>query len=218
MLASLCSRVSSGAPSRAPLLAWTASHRVGWAPVTVADPVSRAMSRYAAGDDAAFAAVYDGLASRLFAYLHRLARRSADAEDMLQQTFLRMHDARSRFRHDADVVPWAYAIARRIFLDHARKANRFVPSGDLEADGHAPPSPTPDAEAVFAAIELSAVARAELEAMQPILREAFLLVREEGLSMAQAADVLGISVAATKLRAHRAYERLREVLAAEGVK
>jgi len=171
---------------------------------------SRAMSRYARGDDAAFAEVYDGLSVRLLAYLRRLARSEATAEDLLQQTFLRMHNARARFHDGADVVPWAYAIARRVFLDHARTAKRFVPSGALDNES-APASPLPDAEAVLAAFELSTRFEAELEAMPPILREAFVLVREEGMSMAQAADTLGISVSAMKIRAHRAYERLRAV-------
>jgi RNA polymerase sigma-70 factor (ECF subfamily) len=174
---------------------------------------SRAMARYAHGDDAAFAEVYDGLAPRLHGYLKRLARNESLAEDLLQQTFLRMHNARARFHDGADVVPWAYAIARRVFLDHARSAKRLVPSGALDDDdGSTPQSPLPDAEAVLAAFELSGRLEAELEAMAPILREAFLLVREEGLSMAQAADAVGISVAAMKLRAHRAYERLRTVV------
>lgn len=178
---------------------------------------SQAMARYARGDDAAFAEVYDALADRLHRFLRRLARNEATAEDLLQQTFLRMHDARARFHDGADVVPWAYAIGRRVFLDHARRAKRLALTADVEESGAAPPSPEPDAEAMLAAFELGARVRAELAEMPPVLREAFVLVRDEEMSMAQAAAALGISIAATKVRAHRAYERLRAMLEAEGV-
>lgn len=175
------------------------------------------MARYAEGDDAAFAQVYDGLSDRLFRYLRRLARSEAAAEDLLQQTFLRMHNARARFHRGADVVPWAYAIARRVFLDHARRDKRHVPTGDIEQEPGAPPSPLPDAEAILSAMELSSILDEEVTQMPPVLREAFVLVRDEEMSMAQAAEALGISVAAIKVRAHRAYEKLRETLSAEGV-
>lgn len=177
---------------------------------------SLAMARYARGDDAAFAEVYDGLAERLHRFLVRLARDEATADDLLQQTFLRMHDARARFHEGADVVPWAYAIARRVFLDHARRAKRVALTADVEAETGVPPSPTPDGEAVLAAFELSSRVRAELDQMPAVLREAFVLVRDEEMSMAQAAAALGISIPAMKVRAHRAYERLRIILEAEG--
>lgn len=176
------------------------------------------MARYARGDERAFAEVYDGLAERLFRYLKRLARNEATAEDLLQQTFLRMHHARARFHDGADVVPWAYAIARRVFLDHARRAKRLVASGDLDQDPGAPPSPLPDAEAVIAALELSGLVDKEVADMPAVLREAFVLVRAEEMSMAQAAEALGVSVAAMKVRAHRAYERLRDMLENEGIR
>lgn len=177
------------------------------------------MARYARGDDAAFGEVYDGLSARLYRYLHRLTKNPSTAEDLLQQTFLRMHHARARFHEGADVVPWAYSIARRAFLDHARRDKRWVPAGDLDQEGSgAPPSPLPDAEAILSALELSGLVEQELREMPPVLREAFLLVREEELSMAQAAESVGVSVAAMKVRAHRAYERLRETLGEAGAK
>lgn len=122
-----------------------------------------------------------------------------------------MHDARGRFARGAEVEPWAFAIARRLFLDF-RKRRRDVVGGpqDDPATG-----PSDDAEAIAVARQLHASLVAELERLPPLQREAFLLVREDGLSMAQAADVLGVTVAAVKLRAHRAYERLRANLPPE---
>jgi RNA polymerase sigma-70 factor (ECF subfamily) len=203
-----------------PLLACADPVHVRWSsvPVTRAEnSASRAMARYARGEDEAFGEVYDGLAERLLRYLRRLTRNEATAEDLVQQTFLRMHAARARFRDGSDVVPWAYAIARRVFLDHARRAKRHVLTGDLEGEPGTPPSPLPDAEAILSALEISSIVKEEVAEMPPVLREAFVLVREEEMSMAQAAETLGVSVAAMKVRAHRAYERLRDALTAEGI-
>lgn len=174
---------------------------------------SLAMARYGRGDDAAFAEVYDELSPRLFRYLVRLARDEAHAEDVLQQTFLQMHDARGRFLPGADVVPWAYAIARRLFIDGTRRKKRDHLHDTYEDERSELESQAPTGEAVAAARELSDALRARLEALPELQREAFRLVREEGLGIAEAAQILGTTPAAVKLRAHRAYESLRDVIA-----
>lgn len=168
---------------------------------------SRAMERHAEGDEAAFAEVYDALASRLLRYLGRLERDPATAEDLVQQTFIRMHKARASFRPGAHVEPWAFAIARRLFLDARKQKKRGVLSWLLPE-----PSAEVDAEAILMARQLSDAARARLESLPPLQREAFLLIREDGLSMAEAAATLGVTVAAVKLRAQRAYDALRETM------
>src|SRR5260370_6889043 len=101
-------------------------------------PVNSAMDRYADGDDAAFSELYDILAPRLFGYLLRQTRNNARAEDLVQQTFLQMHCARGKFIRGADVVPWAFAIARRLMIDGFRRS-RPEGSPTLPADAAAPP-------------------------------------------------------------------------------
>lgn len=177
---------------------------------------SLAMARYGRGDDAAFADVYDELSPRLFRYLVRLTREEARAEDVLQQTFLQMHDARGRFLPGADVVPWAYAIARRLFIDGTRRRKRDHLHDEYEDERSAAQNTAPSGEAVASARELSDALRTRLDALPELQREAFRLVREEGLSIAEAAEILGVTQAAVKLRAHRAYESLRDVLAELG--
>jgi RNA polymerase sigma-70 factor (ECF subfamily) len=83
---------------------------------------SGAMDRYACGDDAAFGDLYEALAPCLLGFLVRLTGDTSAAEDLLQQTFLQMHDARGRFARGADVTPWAMAIARRLFIDSTRRS------------------------------------------------------------------------------------------------
>jgi RNA polymerase sigma-70 factor (ECF subfamily) len=179
------------------------------APRSSAD-VSAAMSRYAGGDESAFAIVYDGLAPRLYGYLTRQTRDTARAEDLVQQTFLQMHRARGSFVSGADVVPWAFAIARRLMIDGFRRGKREVLEDADERDE--PHATDPAADDLVQAQQLATRIRRELARLPETQRVAFELVKEEGLSLAEAAEVLGTTVSAVKLRAHRAYEALRAVL------
>ncbi len=165
------------------------------------------MARYSDGDTRAFVEVYDELATGLYQYLHKLTRNEAAAEDLLQQTFLRMHDARGRFTPGASVEPWAFSIARRLFIDWYRQTRNVVAMGLFDDD--VLPAAEPDAEAILHGYQLAERLERALQALPPQHREVFLLVREHGLSLAQAADVLGITQIAVKMRAHRAYEGLR---------
>jgi RNA polymerase sigma-70 factor (ECF subfamily) len=172
--------------------------------------VDIAMERYAAGDDAAYALVYDALAPRLYGYLVRQTREAARAEDILQQTLLQIHRARSSFIPGAEVMPWAFAIARRLLVDSVRRGRRELLSPDGEPDPG--PSREPGADEIAQAHQLARRLELELSKLPPAQRVAFELVKNEGLSMAEAAQVLGTTVAAVKLRAHRAYEALRLAL------
>ena len=82
-----------------------------------ASRADRAMDRYACGDEAAFVELYDELAPRLHRFALRWTRSRSAAEDTVQQTLLQIHAARHRFVRGSAVVPWAYAIARRLLID-----------------------------------------------------------------------------------------------------
>ena len=173
----------------------------------------RAMERYACGEDAAFSELYDLIAPRLLGYLMRQTRDHARAEDLVQQTMLRIHRARGRFLPGAAVLPWAMAIARRLLIDELRrgKGDRVVQSADPDWQPDVPDG-APTAVELVEASQLGARLRAELAKLPDNQREAFELIKEEGLSLAEAAAVLGTTVTAVKLRAHRAYLALRVAL------
>jgi RNA polymerase sigma-70 factor (ECF subfamily) len=169
----------------------------------------RAMERYSRGDEAAFAEVYDAITPRLYAFLLRQTRSEARAKDVLQQTMLKIHLARGTFIEGAAVLPWAYAIARRLWIDQTRRGRREVPL-DEETQEPKATEQSPD-DAVYSS-ELAARVRKELEKLPENQRVAFQLVKEEELSMSEAAAVLGTTESAVKLRAHRAYQALRVAL------
>lgn len=169
------------------------------------------MERYSAGDDAAFALVYDALAPRLLGYLLRRTRDPDDAADLLQQTMLHIHRGRGDFIAGAEVTPWAFAIARRLLVDSVRHRG---PSPRVDAVSmESKPAETPRADDLVHAGELAVRVRRALDELPPAQRVAFELVREEGLSLADAARALGTTVGGAKQRMHRAYEAIRSALA-----
>jgi RNA polymerase sigma-70 factor (ECF subfamily) len=170
----------------------------------------RAMERYSRGDEAAFAEVYDAVTPRLYAFLLRQTRSEARAKDVLQQTMLKIHLARGTFIEGAAVLPWAYAIARRLWIDQTRRGRREVPL-DEETQGEPKATEQSPDDAVYSS-ELAARVRKELDKLPENQRVAFQLVKEEELSMSEAAAVLGTTESAVKLRAHRAYQALRVAL------
>ncbi len=176
-----------------------------------------AMDRLAAGDDAAFSQLYDLLAPRLHAFLVRQVRDSGLAEDLLQQTLLQMYAARRHFTPGADVFPWAFAICRRLVIDRCRRGSRDPVVRDRKADEGEPGDEHPSGgwscpDAALARRQLAARIERELAKLPEANRVAFELVKREQLSIAEAAEILGTTPTAVKLRAHRAYVALREAL------
>lgn len=173
-----------------------------------------AMDRYARGEDAAFGDVYDLLAPRLFGFLLRYTRDHARAEDVVQQTMLQMHRHRGRFLPGAEVIPWAFAIARRLLIDSHRRGGREVLAfTDDDSAAQLLVALDAPADQIAMAKEVAARLTEELAKLPENQRVAFELIKQDGLSVAEAAQTLGTTVAAVKLRAHRAYEALREALA-----
>jgi RNA polymerase sigma-70 factor (ECF subfamily) len=180
--------------------------------------LSAAMDRYAEGDDAAFGEVYDLLAPKLYGFFVRHTGETPRAEDLVQQTLLQMHAARLSFARGSDVVPWAFAIGRRLLIDSRRRTRKEVLFETAEDDAAALDTKVerfsiPDALCISK--EQAGRAQDELQRMPEAHRVAYILVRQEGLSVAEAAEVVGTTPTAMKLRAHRAYEALRTALADE---
>ena len=177
-----------------------------------ASRADRAMERYACGDDAAFVDLYEELAPRLHRFALRWTRSRSAAEDVVQQTLLQIHCARHRFVRGGAVVPWAYAIARRLLIDLGRRGVRE----ELRAeDVRDPEEPTtaPSPEEALHERRVGADARSDLSLLKPAWREAFELVKIEGLLVAESAEVLGITRGMVKIRTHRATAALRVAMA-----
>lgn len=165
------------------------------------------MLLYVAGDAVAFDKLYRRIAPQLSAYLLRLTRDRARADDLLQVTFTKLYRARGSYLVGAPLMPWVIAIARRSFLDERRAAKSR--SEDLSADGNLPeparvdePPSTDTSEAIDKA----------LDTLPEAYREAIQLNKVVGLSLVEAAEVLETTPTAVKLRVHRGYTMLRKQL------
>jgi len=179
------------------------------------------MERYANGDEAAFAEIYDAVAPRLLGFLRKALRDDSVAEDLMQQTLLQMHRARGSFIPGAPVMPWAFAIARRLIIDSARRRRierrlfADAPADDDQVTFRSDAAMA-TADELLHARRLEVRVRRRLESLPENQRTAYRLLQQDGLSLKAAAEVLGTSVSAVKLRAHRAYEALRTVFREAG--
>src|SRR5688572_24126532 len=95
------------------------------------------MDKYSGGDAAAFAEVYDLLAPRLYGFFLRQTGEPCRAEDLVQQTLLQIHAARDNFARSSDVLPWAFAIGRRLLVDSRRRTKKEVLFDTAEEDAAA---------------------------------------------------------------------------------
>jgi RNA polymerase sigma-70 factor (ECF subfamily) len=170
------------------------------------------MARYASGEREAFAELYDAIAPRLFAYLHARTRSAPLAEDLLQQTLLQMHRASGNFIPGSPVMPWAFAIARRLLIDEQRRAQRNILSTARDIQHGIAEAFHSEIEELAQAKQLAGRLQEGLGRLPRSQRAAFELTRLDGLSHSEAARALGITISALKLRAHRAYVALRSIL------
>jgi RNA polymerase sigma-70 factor (ECF subfamily) len=150
------------------------------------------------------------LDDKLRPFVARRVRDDADVDDVVQDIFVRMLRGLSALRDEERFGPWVYQVARSAIADHQRAAARHPiappPVAELEG-GAAPPL---DEEAERATEKLLAMYVAPFVAMLPSpYREALTLTELEGLTQAEAAEMLGISVSGMKSRVQRGRRRLR---------
>lgn len=158
---------------------------------------------------------YERLLGELLPLVRAVVReriRGSEAEDVVQEVLLSIHSARHTHRPGRPVAPWVRAIARNAAIDWIRKEVRARRRhADVDAAEIPAPASSPDVEAR----PLPRGLRRALERLPTAQREAVLLLKVEGLSVAEAARRVGVSPGAIKLRAHRGYRALRGLLGAE---
>jgi RNA polymerase sigma-70 factor (ECF subfamily) len=168
-----------------------------------------ALTRYVAGEEAAFGDLYALLAPRLHRYLMARACDEATRHDLVQETMLRMHLTRARLRPGAPVMPWVLTVLRRLWIETLRRGARetlLEGAGDDLSSNDAGPDHSAELR------ELADHMCAALTRLPELHRAAFDLVRSEGLSVKDAAKKLRTTSCAVKLRSHRAYQALRAEL------
>jgi RNA polymerase sigma-70 factor (ECF subfamily) len=167
------------------------------------------MARYQRGDLASATALINRLSPQLHRFFVVQFASRGDADDLLQETWMRIHEVRHTYRTGEPVLPWLYAIARHIRVDHYRKARRTAAREERleEKPEVAAPLParsggTPDLEALLAPLPQSQ-------------REVIEMLKVSGMSLEEVARATSSSVGSVKQKAHRAYETLRERLSGQ---
>jgi RNA polymerase sigma-70 factor, ECF subfamily len=166
------------------------------------------VERLRRGDTGAFDVVYDEYHARVFSFLARLSRRRDVAEDLAEETWLRLVSQSGRLRADTRLAPWLFTVARNLYASHCR-ARLLEDSHAANLIGLWPAgaqvrSPFEETAANEADRRLE-VALAELPATS---REVLILVGIEGLTPAEAAVVCGVSPEAMRQRLSRARAQL----------
>jgi RNA polymerase sigma-70 factor (ECF subfamily) len=172
--------------------------------------LSELMIAYQQGDIAAFEGLYRALRPRLQQYLSVLTRNRSLADDLLQETFLQIHRSRRTHLPGRSVVPWAFAIARHVYLMDVRKRTRLR-RREVDLDDPLPEMPVPpEAEGLAEKARLQD-ALGQLPAEQV---EAITLHHVWGFTFEEIGATLGIRAVTAKVRAFRGMQRLREILGA----
>lgn len=178
------------------------------------------VSRLQAGDQAAYAELVDEHAGRVYRLALRMMGSEADAEDVLQETFMSAFKSIDRFEERASLGTWLYRIATNAALMRLRKKEPVQVSVDepVESDdGDLIPRQLFDFCCLPESDLLQDEAREEMkraiDELNPTLRSVFVLRDIEGLSTAETAETLDLSISAVKSRLMRARLKLRERLA-----
>jgi len=192
--------------------------------VPAAETTDEALAaRAAAGDEIAFEEIVSRYQSRVFRLACRLTGNDSEAPDVLQETFLQVYRNLGSFRGESRFATWLYRIATNAALMQRRARGRrpaesleaFLPRFD-ETGAHAA---TPAQLQVAARADelldrrlLAEKARAGIERLPDLYREAFVLRDLEEMPTAEVAQVLGLEPAAVRQRVHRARLMLRGYL------
>jgi RNA polymerase sigma-70 factor (ECF subfamily) len=176
------------------------------------------VARYAAGDVAAFAALYESHELPLWRFLVRLCRDRATAEDLMQETWFAVTREAPRFRPDGRFAPWLYTIARHRVIDLHRITRATISLDATGTDDDDTPAMQLADErsltplAVSEQVEQGGAILAALARLPQEQREAFVLQAEGDLSVEEIAEVTGTTFETAKSRLRYARDKLKALL------
>lgn len=167
------------------------------------------MLAYRQGDAGAFETLYGRHKGPLYRYVLRSLRERAQAEELYQEIWMRVIEARGRYTVQAKFTTWLYAIAHHRLVDHWRKRGlQLVDLEDAQAPAHRAYEPEARAEGREDLRRLAAA----LAALPELQRETFLLHEEAGMTLAEIAAATGTNEEAAKSRLRYALASLRKAM------
>lgn len=177
------------------------------------------MARLATGDDLALNALMRRWSDRIVSFLYRMTGRHDAAVDLAQETFVKLYQARGRYRpRGGEFSTWLFTIASNLAKNHARWRSRH-PEVSLDAPADDGSNSLPEPRSAKASPDQAAVSRETEEqvrmailALPSELREALLLFTHEQLGYADIARIMQCSPKAVETRIYRARQILKEQL------
>ncbi len=162
------------------------------------------MARVQQGDGEAYRALLDDVGPLVAHVLNRRLADPADAQDAYQETFIALHRARHTYEPSRPLEPWLLAIAKNVAADFGRRNRRRALREILME--------TLPEHSVQPARDLRARFQRALASLPATQRDALVLLKLDGLSVAEAAAKAGTSPGALKVRAHRAQVAIRTMI------
>lgn len=163
------------------------------------------MLQYQQADEMAARSLIEQLSPQLYRFFAAQLGNPDQASDMLQDAWLRIHRVRHTYRPGEPLLPWVYAIARRVRVDSYRKRRRIA-TREIMVEALPEPAVVNDESTDLPSFDQLI---ADLPASQ---REVLTMLKVNGLTLEEIARATSSSVGSVKQKAHRAYERLRTLL------
>jgi RNA polymerase sigma-70 factor (ECF subfamily) len=170
------------------------------------------LTAFRSGDERAFAELYTRYKAEIYTFVLRmLGGDSAEAGDAFQETFIKVYEKLDTFRYGENVRGWLYMIARNVALNvyrSKRPEETIEFHQDLQSNERSlSPEFRGEQNSLRTALE-EAIAK-----LPPEFREPFILREFDGLAYPEIAEITGTTMSITKVRIHRAKQRLRKMLA-----
>ena len=163
-----------------------------------------------AGDERAAGELVEEFQARIYAFLRRLVRTDADAEDLTQRTFAQAWTSLESFSGRSSVASWIHGIAHHLYLDWRRADRPSEPQTDEWWASCPAVDPTP-AEIAESA-DLARALYAAVDRLDPGLRDSIHLHYYQGLTLQETADALGTASSTVKYRLRNALDQLQGIL------
>jgi RNA polymerase sigma-70 factor, ECF subfamily len=178
-------------------------------------PDEEVMLLYQKGDATAMDELLRRYRNPVFHFTYRLTGDSSEAQDIAQETFMKLHECRSRYQPTGKFSTWIFSIAHNAAISHLRKNKWFMvwprnPDNPDELREFESPDPTPEDEAV--AHDTTSMVKRCIQSLPFLQKEALILREYEKMDYGEIARVLGASVAAVKTLIYRARQNLKEKL------
>lgn len=161
------------------------------------------MNRYQAADPQAANDLIATINPMLYRFFAGMMGDSQDVNDMIQETWLRIHRARHTYRPQEPLLPWVYAIARAVRVDAHRRRKR-IHTREIQAET----LPEPPSKSRAPELDLKRL----LAHLPESQREVLVMTKVTGMSIEDVARATSSTAGAVKQKAHRAYETLRSLL------